>query len=123
MGLNVLPPDVNHSIDRFIPESGNIRFGLAGIKSVGEGAAQAIVAERKANGPFTGLIDFCQRLDPGVVNKRVLEALIKCGAMDGFGMHRARLFNAINFAFANAAERLSRTGERAEQSFRDARRP
>ena len=106
MGLTVLPPDVNHSLDRFIPEDGNIRFGLAGIKSVGEGAAQAIVAERKANGPFTGLIDFCQRLDPGIVNKRVLEALIKCGAMDGFGMHRARLFNAINFAFANAAEKL-----------------
>ncbi|MDD2349223.1 MAG: DNA polymerase III subunit alpha, partial [Kiritimatiellae bacterium] len=59
MGLTVLPPDVNHSLDRFVPEEGNIRFGLAGIKSVGAGAAQAIVAERKANGPFTGLIDFC----------------------------------------------------------------
>jgi len=106
MGLTVLPPDVNHSLDRFVPEEGNIRFGLAGIKSVGAGAAQAIVAERKANGPFTGLIDFCQRLDSSIVNKRVVEALIKCGAMDGFGMHRARLFNAINFAFANAAERL-----------------
>jgi DNA polymerase-3 subunit alpha len=106
MGLTVLPPDVNHSLDRFVPEDGNIRFGLAGIKSVGACAAQAVVAERKANGPFTGLIDFCQRLDPGVVNKRVVEALIKSGAMDGFGMHRARLFNAINFAFANAAERL-----------------
>ena len=106
MGLTVLPPDVNHSLDRFVPEDGNIRFGLAGIKSVGACAAQAVVAERKANGPFTGLIDFCQRLDPGVVNKRVVEALIKCGSMDGFGMHRARLFNAINFAFANAAERL-----------------
>jgi DNA polymerase-3 subunit alpha len=106
MGLKVLPPDVNHSLDRFVPEGGDIRFGLAGVKSVGEGAAQAIVAERKANGPFTGLVDFCRRLDPAVVNKRVLEALVKCGAMDGFGMHRARLFNNIDFCVRRAADAL-----------------
>jgi DNA polymerase-3 subunit alpha len=106
MGLHVLPPDVNHSLDRFGPENGDVRFGLAGVKSVGEGAAQAIVAERKANGPFTGLVDFCQRVDPGLTNKRVLEALIKCGAMDGFGMHRARLFANIDFSVRRAADAL-----------------
>jgi DNA polymerase-3 subunit alpha len=105
-GLKVLPPDVNHSLDRFVPEDGNVRFGLAGIKSVGEGAAQAIVAERTANGPFTGPVDFCQRLDPGLVNKRVLEALAKCGAMDGFGMHRARIFCNIDFCVRRAADAL-----------------
>jgi len=106
MGLKVLPPDVNRSLDRFAPEEGQVRYGLAGIKSVGEGAAEAIVRERKANGPFKGLADFCERVDPAAVNKRVLEALIKCGAMDGFGMHRARLFNAIDFALSRAAEKL-----------------
>jgi len=105
MGLKVLQPDVNRSLDRFVPEDGNIRYGLAGIKSVGEGAAEAIVKERKANGPFKGFADFCERVDPASVNKRVLEALIKCGAMDGFGMHRARLFGNIDFAFSRAAEK------------------
>ena len=106
MGLKVLPPDVNRSLDRFAPEEGQVRYGLAGIKSVGEGAAEAIVRERKANGPFKSFTEFCERVDPAAVNKRVLEALIKCGAMDGFGMHRARLFNAIDFALSRAAEKL-----------------
>jgi len=105
MGLKVLPPDVNSSIGRFLPEAGNIRYGLAGIKSVGEGAAEAIVKEREA-GIFTSFTDFCERVDPAAVNKRVLEALIKCGAMDTFGMHRARLFNNIDFALARAAEKI-----------------
>jgi DNA polymerase-3 subunit alpha len=106
MGLKVLPPDVNRSIDRFLPEEGNIRYGLAGIKSVGEGAAEAIVKERKEHGPFTSFTTFCERVDPAAVNKRVLEALIKCGAMDSFGMHRARLFNNIEFALSRASEKL-----------------
>ena len=106
MGLKVLPPDVNRSIDRFAPEEGNVRYGLAGIKSVGEGAAVAIVKERKERGPFTSFTNFCERVDPSSVGKRVLEALIKCGAMDGFGMHRARLFNNIDFALSRASEKL-----------------
>ena len=105
MGLKVLQPDVNRSLDRFAPEEGNIRYGLAGIKSVGEGAAEAIVNERKARGPYSSFANFCERVDPAAVNKRVLEALIKCGAMDGFGMHRARLFNNIDFGFSRAAEK------------------
>ena len=106
MGLKVLPPDVNRSLDRFAPEDGNVRYGLAGIKSVGEGAAEAIVRERKAHGPFTSFTNFCERIDPASVNKRVLEALIKCGAMDCFGLHRARLFTNVDFGFSRAAEKL-----------------
>ncbi|MDD4018079.1 MAG: DNA polymerase III subunit alpha [Kiritimatiellae bacterium] len=106
MGLKVLPPDVNKSLNRFAPEENNIRYGLAGIKSVGEGAAEAIAKERETHGPFTSFTNFCERVDPASVNKRVLEALIKCGAMDTFGMHRARLFNNIDFALARAAEKL-----------------
>lgn len=106
MGLKVLPPDINRSLDRFAPEEGNIRYGLAGIKSVGEGAAEAIVRERKEHGPFAGFADFCERVDPASVNKRVLEALIRCGAMDSFGLHRARLFTNIDLAFSRAAEKM-----------------
>ncbi len=106
MRLTVLPPDVNRSSVRFVPEGDGIRYGLAGIKSVGEGAAAAIVHERTEHGPFKGLPDFCQRVDLAAVNKRVLEALVRCGAMDGFGLHRARLFNALDFALSRAAERL-----------------
>jgi len=106
MGLKILPPDVNKSLNRFAPEENNIRYGLAGIKSVGEGAAEAIAKERENHGPFTSFTNFCERVDPASVNKRVLEALIKCGAMDTFGMHRARLFNNIDFALARAAEKL-----------------
>jgi DNA polymerase-3 subunit alpha len=105
MGLPILPPDVNHSQSRFVPEAKGIRYGLAGVKNVGEGAAEAIIAERTANGPYLGLVNFCQRVDQQAVNKRVLEALIRCGAMDAFGMHRGRLLAAIDFAMARAAEK------------------
>ncbi len=106
MGLKVLPPDVNRSFERFIPQDGKILYGLAGIKNVGQGAAEAIINENKAHGPFKSLTDFCERVDPAAVNKRVLDALIRCGAMDSFGMHRARLFNNIDFALSRASERL-----------------
>ena len=107
MGLKVLPPDVNNSLDRFSSEAGNVRFGLAGIKSVGAGAGEAIMRERQANGPYTDLADFCSRVDSSAVNKRVLEALIKCGAMDCFGLHRARLHANIDMALSRAQETLS----------------
>jgi len=103
MGLNVLTPDVNKGLERFKPEGSGIRYGLAGVKGVGTGAAEAVARERLANGEFEGLSDFCERVDSSAANKRVLEALIKSGAMDCFGMHRARLFNAIEFAMSRAA--------------------
>jgi len=107
MGLKVLPPDVNRSLDRFSPEGGNVRFGLAGVKNVGAYAGEAVMRERQANGPFASLAEFCARVDPATLNKRVLEALIKCGAMDGFGMHRARLFANIDLALSRAQEQVS----------------
>jgi DNA polymerase-3 subunit alpha len=105
MGLAVLPPDVNRSAPRFVPEGAGVRYGLAGVRNVGSTAAEAIVREREARGPYRGLADFCQRVDAAVLNKRVLETLVRCGAMDGFGLHRARLFHAVDFALARAAER------------------
>lgn len=105
MGLEVRPPSVNESIARFRPsKSGAIHFGMAGVKNVGEGAVEALVKEREANGPFKGLIDFCQRVDSSAVNRKTLESLIKCGAFDFTGISRARLFAGIETAMGRAAE-------------------
>jgi len=106
MGCPVLPPDVNKSNCRFWPEADGVRFGLAGIKNVGVGVSNAIVAERETNGPFKGLIDLCSRLDSSVTNKKSMESLIRSGAMDSFDAHRAQLFEGIEFAVARAAEKL-----------------
>ncbi|MEI8241764.1 MAG: DNA polymerase III subunit alpha [bacterium] len=113
MGLPVLPPDVNRSGVRFAPEGKGLRYGLAGVKNVGSSAAEAIVRERAARGPFKGLVDFCRRVDLMSVNKRVLEALTRCGAMDSLGAHRARTLNGLDFALARAAEsaREKQTGQ------------
>lgn len=105
MGMKVEPPDVNFSLVRFSPGDNSVRFGLVGIKNVGLHAAEAIVAERKANGLYKSFVDFCERVDPAVVKKRDVESLIKAGAMDGFGIHRARLVHGIDFAFTHAAEK------------------
>lgn len=107
MDLAILPPDVNEGKVRFEPVEGGIRYGLAGIKNVGQGAAEAIVAERLRGGPYAGLLDLCSRVDNQLANKKVLESLVRCGAMDGFGMHRARLFEGIDFAMNRAARTLS----------------
>ena len=107
MGLQIKPPDVNESGVRFTPGDNAIRFGLAGVKNVGEGAAEAVVCERDKNGPFTSMVDFCSRVDSQLANKKVLESLVRCGAMDAFGTHRARLFNGVDFAMARASEALS----------------
>jgi len=82
IGIEVLPPDVNESQVDFAVVDGKIRFGLNAVKGVGEGAAAAIVAAR-ADGPFESIWDFCERVDPTVANKRVVESLVKCGALPG----------------------------------------
>src|SRR5439155_11082871 len=79
----VLPPDVNESMTDFAVVGGKIRFGLNAVKGVGEGACRSIIAAREADGPFESIWDFAERVDPSVSNKRVLEALVKCGALSG----------------------------------------
>ncbi len=124
IGLTVLPPDVNESIVRFAPvqDGKAIRYGLAGVKGVGEIAAEAIAAERKAKGPFKGMMDFCTRLaGHSAVNKRVLENLIKCGAFDGFaekneGFHRARYFVNVDFALKRTIK-TARERQSGQQDF------
>lgn len=104
MEIEVLPPDVNASSVRFMPEGPKtIRYGLAGIKNIGEQAAESIVKERLAHGPFLGLIDFAVRLDAYALNRKVVETLVRCGAFDSLGLPRARLFNGIDAALGRAA--------------------
>lgn len=103
MGLVVLGPDVNESRDTFTPVGDKIRFGMAGIKGVGEGASLKIIEEREKNGPFTDFDDFVSRVDTKALNKRVLEHLVKTGAFDFSGASRKKLFDNIDSALATAA--------------------
>jgi DNA polymerase III subunit alpha len=91
MGIGVLPPDINESELQFHSTQGKIRFGLLAIRNVGEGAIRSVLQFRRAHGRFGSLFQFCQEVDSRAVNKRVLESLIKSGAMDSFGWKRSQL--------------------------------
>ncbi|HLX94282.1 MAG TPA: DNA polymerase III subunit alpha [Verrucomicrobiae bacterium] len=108
-GIEVLGPDVNESQVYFAParEGKAIRFGLAAIKGVGEVAVETILKARHEGGKFTSLSDLCERVDGRTVNRKILEALIKSGACDGFGQSRATLFAQIERTLARAASILS----------------
>jgi DNA polymerase-3 subunit alpha len=107
MGIEVAPPDVNRSQADFSVAGGRILFGLAAIKGCGVQAAEAIAAERKRNGPFRDLHDFCGRLDPSVVNKTAIENLAKAGALDSLGGHRGQLLAGVERAMAAGAAQLA----------------
>ncbi|HEX4896081.1 MAG TPA: DNA polymerase III subunit alpha, partial [Solimonas sp.] len=114
MGLKVHAPDINSGEYRFtVPATGEVRYGLGAIKGVGEGAVESIILERRANGPFRDLFDFCRRIDTRKVNKRVLEALIYCGALDGLGLNRASLLKTLPKALqlAEAAAASAAAGQ------------
>ena len=111
MGLRVLGPDVNESGENFTPVArkdeaapGTIRFGLAGIKGVGEQAGQRILAERQAGGPYRDFPDFLLRADARAINKRVLENLIAAGAFDFSGAAREELFAQVDAALSALGE-------------------
>ena len=91
MGIQVLPPDLNHSDDPFTVEGDCIRFGLGAVKNVGRGLIRSMVKKRQEGGPFQSLEDFLRRMDEGELNKRAVENFIKSGAADCFGHHRSEL--------------------------------
>ena len=91
LGIQVLPPDINHSDDHFTVEGDAIRFGLGAVKNVGRGLIRSMMARRHEGGPFKSLEDFIERMGEGELNKRAVENFIKCGAMDCFGHHRSEL--------------------------------
>ena len=94
LGIQVLPPDINHSEDPFVAEGDAIRFGLGAVKNVGRGLIRSISANRASEGPFRSLEDFIQRMGDEL-NKRAVENFIKCGAMDCFGYHRSELWRCM----------------------------
>jgi DNA polymerase III subunit alpha len=114
MGIEVEPPDVNVSAEDFRVVEGKIRFGLNAVKNVGESAVRAIIAAREEGGPFTSLWDFCERVDPQVVNKRALESLVKCGALDSTEASRKGMWEVLEQALSwggrQQADRLAGQG-------------
>ena len=106
--LEMLPPDVHASEYRFVPvDEKSIRYGLGGIKGTGESAIAHIIAAR-ATGPFKDLFDFCLRLDRRIVNRRVIESLVRAGAFDSIDPHRASLLASVGIAM-EAGEQASRS--------------
>jgi DNA polymerase-3 subunit alpha len=107
IGLTVLPPDVNASAYMFeAVEPRVIRYGLGAIKGVGQGACESIVEERKRGGPYKDLADFCRRVDPTKLNRRVLEALILSGSLDALAPNRASLMLQLPDAIKAAEQHL-----------------
>jgi DNA polymerase-3 subunit alpha len=99
LGLAVLPPDVNASRYEFAAcAERSIRYGLGAVRGVGQGAAEALIAERSARGAYSGLEDLCRRLDLQKVNRRMLEALLRAGSLDGLGANRATLMDRLSAA-------------------------
>ena len=115
MGIAVLPPDANASLIDFAVVGDQIRFGLAAIKGVGEGAVRAVLETREAGGPFTDLFDLVMRVDLRAVNRKVYEALIKCGALDPLPGNRAQLLDALDSAL-EVASRDARDREMGQAS-------
>jgi DNA polymerase-3 subunit alpha len=116
MGMNVLCPDVNESFLKFsVNKEGDIRFGLAAIKSVGQGAANDIIAEREQNGPYADIFNFVERVNLSSCNKKTIEALALAGAFDSLpGIHREQ-FYALNSKGEEFLETLIRYGSKYQQ--------
>jgi DNA polymerase-3 subunit alpha len=115
VGIDVLPPDVNESLIDFAVVGGAIRFGLAAVKGVGEAAVRTTIETREKGGRFGDLFDLAKRVDPKQVNRRVFEALIKCGALDGVPGNRAQKLAALDTAL-ELAVRTTRDAELGQVS-------
>ncbi|MBI5104742.1 MAG: DNA polymerase III subunit alpha, partial [Solirubrobacterales bacterium] len=118
MGIEILPPDVNLSDHEFVVVEGNIRFGLDAVKGVGYAAVEAIKNAREEGGPFTSLWDFCERVDPKAVNKRSIEALIKCGAFGSTGATRKGMLEVLEQA-QSAGQKVQQDAEIGQGSIFD----
>ena len=119
MGIATLGPDVNESYEKFgVNQKGEIRFGLAAIKGMGDAAAQAIISEREKNGPYRDIFDFAQRINLAAVNRKAFESLALSGGFDGFGTMRREDFFAVNNKGEMFLDTLVRYGQmyQAEKS-------
>ena len=113
MGIEVLPPDVNESVSGFTAQGGKIRFGLSAIKHVGQSTVDAIIESRNEGGKFASVFDFCERVSSRKVNRRTLESLIKSGAFDSLGSHRAQLTESVGtlLTYASSMQKCSPEGQ------------
>jgi len=118
MGIKVLPADINKSFSDFSVEGENIRFGLAAVKHVGASAVDSIISFRGEGGEFGSFYDFVRRIEPGKINKRMIESLIKCGAFDSMGNTRRQLMENYE-RIIEAAGRRSRESASSQVSLFD----
>jgi DNA polymerase III subunit alpha len=114
-GIDVLPPDINESLVDFAVIDGRIRFGLAAVKGVGTGAVRNAIEVRDRDGRFADLFDFAKRVDTKQMNRRVFEALIKCGALDALPGNRAAKLAALDVAL-DVAARATRDAQLGQSS-------
>lgn len=98
MGIKILPPDANESFANFTVVGGDVRFGLTAVKNVGAGAVDSIISARRDEERFKSLYDFCERVDSRLVNRKVIESLIRCGAFDSLGLRRSQLASILDKA-------------------------
>src|SRR5215218_1164037 len=118
MGIEILPPDVNESDHEFVVVDGNIRFGLDAVKGVGYAAVEAMKRAREDGGEFKSIWDFCERVDPKAVNKRSIEALIKCGAFGSTGASRKGMLEVLEQA-QGAGQKIQQDAEIGQGSIFD----
>ncbi len=119
MGLEVLPPDINESESLFkVVDQKTIRFGLLAVKNVGRGAAESIVRARQNDGKFLSLQDMCKGVDLRLVNRKVFESLIKCGALDHFKMPRAQMASGLD-SILEQSSKIQRDRAKGQLSFFD----
>ena len=113
MGIDVKGPDINKSrVRHSVDEDGAVRFGLFKIQSVGEGAAEAIVKERQANGPYKDIFDFVERVEPGAIKKNCIEALVMSGAFDSFGNVRREQYLGTDLRGESFIDALVKYGQK-----------
>ncbi|ACY40325.1 DNA polymerase III subunit alpha [Blattabacterium sp. (Blattella germanica) str. Bge] len=117
MNISVIHPDINESDSFFeVTDSNRIRFGLTGIKGVGENAVKIILQEREKNGPYTSILDLVKRIDLRIVNKKTLESLILSGSLDCFHIHREQYFHIENDEKLNTLEKIIRFGSKFQKA-------
>lgn len=108
LGIRLAPPDINSSMKHFTATGKVINYGLLGIKNLGNDFIEDMLEERK-NGPYKDLFDFCERVQKGHFNRRAVEALIRCGAMDGFAANRRQMLQALPVIVTNVEEKVKQT--------------
>src|SRR5207248_83474 len=115
MGIEILPQDINESNYSFTVVGPNIRFGLGAVKGVGHSAIESVLEARQKTGRYTSLHQFCESVDLRACNKKVIEALIKSGSFDSFGLTRRALFESVE-PTADSAQRAREEKEKGQSS-------